>query len=108
MEKKFNSFEAFYPFYLSQHQHTTCRALHVVGTSLFFYFLIAALWSGYYSLLWLCPVSGYGFAWIGHYFFEKNKPATFTYPLYSLMADFKLYFQILNGTEFINASKKKS
>lgn len=106
MEKKFKSLKEFYPYYLSEHQNTTCRALHVAGTTLFFYFLIAAVWSGVYGLLWLCPVCGYGFAWVGHFFFEKNKPATFKYPLYSLASDFKWYFEVLAGKQHIKAAKK--
>jgi hypothetical protein len=99
MEKRFQSFSEFYPYYLTEHQDTTCRILHFTGTSLFFVFLIAGFVSGNYNLLWLCPVMGYGFAWVGHFFYEKNKPATFQYPLWSLASDFKLYFQILSGKQ---------
>lgn len=97
--KRFESFAEFYPFYLSEHQNYTCRVLHVVGTSLFFFFLFVTLFSGNPFYLLLCPLMGYGFAWVGHIFFEKNKPATFQYPLWSLAADFKLYFEILAGTQ---------
>jgi hypothetical protein len=55
--------------------------------------------SGRYVLLWFLPLVGYGFAWTGHYFFEKNKPATFQYPLYSLISDFKLFFELLSGKQ---------
>lgn len=97
--KRFQSFKEFYPFYLSEHQDTTCRVLHFTGTSLFFVFLFAALITQNYALLWFCPLMGYGFAWVGHFFFEKNKPATFKYPLWSLASDFILYFQILGGKQ---------
>lgn len=94
---EFKKFDDFYPFYLSQHQNQICRVLHFVGTSLvilyFFIFLIT------FHIFWLLlmPVAGYGFAWIGHAFFEKNKPATFKYPLYSLMGDFVMYKDMLMG-----------
>lgn len=99
MKTRIQSFNEFYPFYLTEHQHTTSRLLHVIGTSLFFALAFTALVTGQLNLLWLCPVMGYGFAWIGHFFFEKNKPATFQYPLWSLASDFKLYFQILTGKQ---------
>lgn len=99
MENRIQSFSEFYPFYLTEHKNPTSRLLHFIGTSLFFIFLMAALVSGHYGLLWFCPLMGYGFAWVGHFFFEKNKPATFQYPLWSLASDFKLYFQILGGKQ---------
>jgi hypothetical protein len=99
MEKRFQSFGEFYPFYLTEHQNPTSRLLHFIGTSLFFMFLITAFVTGNFNLLWFCPLMGYGFAWVGHFFYEKNKPATFQYPLWSLASDFKLYFQILGGKQ---------
>lgn len=101
-KKKFHSLDEFYPFYLSQHQNKNCRILHFIGTSLFFYFLFTALLSGNLYYLVFCPLVGYGFAWIGHFFFEKNKPATFEYPLYSLLSDFRLYFDILQDKQKFN------
>jgi len=99
MEKKYQSFKEFYPFYLSEHQHPVSRLLHFIGTSLVFVILISVLimqaWWGFL----LIPLVGYGFAWVGHFFFEKNKPATFQYPLYSLGSDFKLFFDILAGKQ---------
>ncbi len=97
--KTYKTFSEFYPYYLSEHQDRTCRTLHFIGTSLFFVFLMGAFLFHKLELLILCPIAGYGFAWVGHYFFEKNKPATFQYPLYSLLGDFKLYFEILAGKE---------
>lgn len=99
METRIQSFKEFYPFYLMEHQHPTSRLLHFIGTSLFFVFLIAGIATGNGQLFWLCPLMGYGFAWVGHFFFEKNKPATFKYPLWSLASDFKLYFQIWAGKQ---------
>ncbi len=87
MAKKFSSFSDFYPYYLSQHSNTTCRYLHYVGSILVLSLVVFSIYQQNYKLLWLTPVVGYGFAWFGHFFFEKNKPATFNYPLYSLMGD---------------------
>lgn len=95
--KEYNSFSTFYPFYLSQHQDTNCRRLHFVGSSLIIAMLSYIVVSLQWSLLWTIPVIGYGFAWIGHFIFEKNKPATFTYPLYSLLGDWVMFKDILIG-----------
>lgn len=95
--KEYNSFSTFYPFYLSQHQDTNCRRLHFVGSSLIIAMLSYIIVSLQWSLLWTIPVIGYGFAWIGHFIFEKNKPATFTYPLYSLLGDWVMFKDILIG-----------
>ena len=99
MEKTagFNSFSQFYPFYLSEHADRTCRRLHFVGTSLVILVAISAIASGRLGLLWLLPVLGYGFAWVGHFYFEKNRPATFKYPFYSFMGDFVMYKDIWTG-----------
>lgn len=95
--KQYKDFKSFYPFYLSQHQNITCRRLHFIGSSLIIitlaYILINAAW----TLLWTLPLFGYGFAWLGHFFFEKNKPATFTYPWYSLLGDWMMYKDTLTG-----------
>jgi len=92
---RFDSFRAFYPFYLSQHQNRTCRRLHFVGSSLVLSVIAHVVVTGELAALWLLPVIGYGFAWVGHFFFERNKPATFTYPLYSLMGDWVMFWQVL-------------
>lgn len=96
-DKQYSTYKAFYPFYLSQHLDPTCRALHYIGTSLVLGVLIYALVSQRWGLLVLLPLCGYFFAWVGHFGFEKNRPATFTYPLWSLMADFHMYFDFLTG-----------
>ena len=85
--KRFTSFREFYPYYLSEHQNVTCRRLHFIGSTLVLTLLILSLLTGQLMLLWLLPIAGYGFAWLGHFKFEHNKPATFRYPLYSLMGD---------------------
>ncbi|MDG2529984.1 Mpo1-like protein [Caulobacter endophyticus] len=91
-EERYRSFADFYPFYLSEHANRTSRRLHVVGTGL----VIISLVMGFTVSAWfflVAPLVGYGFAWVGHFVFEKNRPATFTYPLYSLMGDFRLFFE---------------
>ncbi|MGI9283388.1 MAG: Mpo1-like protein [Endozoicomonas sp.] len=97
MEKQFNSFSEFYPFYLSEHDNTVCRSLHYIGSTLVLILLAVALVTSNYLLLLCLPVVGYGFAWIGHFVFEKNRPATFQYPLYSFMGDWVMYKDFLKG-----------
>jgi len=92
-----NTFAEFYPHYLAEHQNRTCRRLHFIGTSLLILLAIFILLSGAWSLLILLPVIGYGFAWAGHFFFEKNRPATFTWPLFSLIGDFVMFRDMLTG-----------
>lgn len=93
----FRSFSEFYPFYLNEHSNRLCRRLHFIGSSLVIAVLLATLWSGHWRWLWLMPLAGYGCAWIGHYVFEKNRPATFKHPLYSLLGDWVMYAQMLRG-----------
>jgi hypothetical protein len=97
MPTEFHTFAEFYPFYLGEHQNPTCRRLHFTGTLLVLLTLVAALVAHRYVWLWLMPVFGYGFAWVGHYVFEKNRPATFKHPLYSLAGDFVMFADILRG-----------
>ncbi len=94
---RFTSLKAFYPFYLSEHRNGTSKWLHFIGTGLIIVVLLVGLLLSRYSLLWFIPLVGYGFAWVGHYFFEKNKPATFQYPLYSMASDFIMFKDILLG-----------
>lgn len=95
---KFQSFQAFYPYYLSEHRNRTCRRLHFIGSGLVLA-LVAAVAFGPLAAPWLLavPVLGYGFAWIGHFVFEHNRPATFRYPLYSLLGDWVMFKDILTG-----------
>ena len=97
--KRYQSLKEFYPFYLSEHQDTTCRSLHFIGTFLLLADLGYALATQTWWMLALIPVIGYGFAWVGHFFFEKNKPATFQYPGYSLASDFIMFWDLLRGKE---------
>lgn len=95
--ERFGSFREFYPYYLSEHQDRTCRRLHFIGTTLVL--VVAGVAIATLNPWWLLamPVAGYGFAWAGHYFFEHNRPATFSYPLWSLMGDWVMYWQTLTG-----------
>ncbi|UUD64090.1 DUF962 domain-containing protein [Pseudomonas seleniipraecipitans] len=95
--QRFKSFAEFYPYYLQEHSNPTCRRLHYAGSLLILvvvgYVLVSQQW------LWLLalPVIGYGFAWVGHFIFERNRPATFQYPLYSLMGDWVMFKDVLTG-----------
>jgi len=91
MAPKFESFSEFFPYYLAEHSLPICRALHYIGTTLATLTVIYALYSQTWWMLILFPVIGYGFAWVGHYGFEKNRPATFDYAWWSLMGDYKMY-----------------
>merc|ERR1711907_8890 len=96
-EVRYTNFKDFYPFYLSEHSNMINRKLHFFGTTLMMLIFLYALFTGEYSKLWYMPLCGYGSAWIGHFFFEKNKPATFKYPFYSLAGDFRMYWECLTG-----------
>lgn len=96
-EQKFQSFSEFYPYYLEEHSNRNCRRLHFVGSLLVIVVALYAFASGKLLYLLLLPVIGYGFAWVGHYGFEKNRPATFKYPLYSLMGDWVMFRDMLTG-----------
>jgi hypothetical protein len=98
-EKRFRTFGDFYPFYLSEHANRTSRRLHFAGTSIALALLIAAVASQNWWLAGVALVEGYAFAWVGHYFFEHNKPATFRYPGFSLMGDWRLWWDILTGVQ---------
>ncbi|PVZ30219.1 MULTISPECIES: DUF962 domain-containing protein [Pseudomonas] len=94
---QFRSFAEFYPYYLGEHSNPTCRRLHFVGTSLVIALLAYTIGSGKWWLLLAVPFCGYGFAWVGHFFYERNKPATFKHPWYSLIGDFAMFRDILLG-----------
>jgi len=97
MSDRFKTFEEFWPFYLGEHRHPVCRMLHVVGSSLG----VATLGWGIATLTWwsfpLALVIGYGNAWVGHFFFEHNKPATFEAPLWSFRGDCRMISLFYQG-----------
>ena len=95
--KAFKRFAEFYPFYLSEHSNRTCRRLHFAGSSLSLLCLATLMAT---RNPWWLPAGllcGYGFAWVGHFVFEKNKPASFKRPLYSFMDDWVMYMDICTG-----------
>ena len=95
--KSFTSFETFYAFYLKEHSNTTCRRLHFLGStlSLICLAMLAITGKPHYFLYGL--LFGYGCAWLGHFVFEKNKPASFKRPLYSFMGDWVMYKDMWTG-----------
>ena len=97
MSERFHSFAEFYPFYLSEHRLPICRRLHFVGTLLVVMCVALAILTGNFWWLAAAPFFGYGFAWVGHFFFERNRPATFSHPLYSLAGDWVMFRDILTG-----------
>lgn len=94
---RYQSFAEFYPYYLQEHSNDTCRRLHYVGSLLVLSILGYALATQQWIWLLAMPFAGYGFAWVGHFVFEKNKPATFKYPLYSFMGDWVMLKDALTG-----------
>ena len=98
-QDRYRSFREFYPFYLSEHANRTSRRLHFTGTTVALALIIAAAVTQKWWLLAIALVQGYAFAWIGHYFFEHNKPATFKYPGFSLMGDWRLWWDVLTGRQ---------
>lgn len=94
---RFADFREFYPFYLSEHRTRLCRRMHFIGSVGVIGVVVAVLLGASAWWLLLVPVVGYGCAWVGHFVFEKNRPATFRYPLYSLMGDWVMFAEMLAG-----------
>lgn len=97
IQKTYQSFNEFYPYYLTEHARPINHWLHFVGTLGVISCFVVGLATANGKLLFMMPFFGYGFAWFGHFIFEKNRPATFTYPLYSLGSDFVMFWHILTG-----------
>ena len=94
-EPRIRTFADFYPFYLSEHSNRVSRRLHFAGTTIALALLIAALATQVWWLIVVALVQGYAFAWVGHFFFEHNRPATFKYPGFSFVGDWRLWWDIL-------------
>ena len=95
--KRINNFAEFWPYYLGEHKSKVCRAWHYFGTTASLIAIIVLIIFGLWQWFWLVLVAGYGPAWIGHFVFEKNRPATFKYPFWSLLADYKMYLYAITG-----------
>lgn len=96
-EAPIKTFEDFWPYYVREHSSALNRTLHFVGSMAAIAVLGAMILTGQWLLFFALPVAGYSFAWIGHFFIEKNRPATFTYPFWSLAADWKMVWMMLTG-----------
>lgn len=99
MSERIKTYREFYEFYLDEHQKTGTRIFHFLGILFVFTVIAFVIYSGKERFLWYIPIFGYGFAWLSHAFIERNKPATFRYPLWSLISDFKLFFELLTGKQ---------
>ena len=96
-QPRYNSFTEFWPYYLAEHSKPGTRLLHLMGTSIALGTVVVFILIGRWWLFPLALIPGYGAAWIGHFFIEKNKPATFQHPLWSFMGDYKMIFMMLTG-----------
>ncbi|MCA8969147.1 MAG: DUF962 domain-containing protein [Planctomycetes bacterium] len=97
MSRRYSTFAEFWPYYMDAHKNTYCRVLHYFGAIAATSVLVFALVSGRWWWLPAAPIIGYAFAWSGHYWAEKNHPATFEYPFYSLLAEFKMCWLGITG-----------
>ena len=96
-EERYQSFSEFWPFYMAEHSHPGTRVLHLIGTAIGMALVVYFIATGRWWLFLLGFLAGYGFAWLAHFLIEKNRPATFQYPLWSLMGDYKMIGLMLTG-----------
>ena len=97
--ERIKNYQEFYRFYLSEHNKRWTKIFHFIGILLVLTVIFYVVKSGKERFLWYCPIFGYGFAWFSHVVFEKNRPATFLYPFWSLISDFRLFFELLIGKQ---------
>lgn len=107
MSERIKTYSEFYQFYLTEHSKIGTRIFHFIGTLLVFVVIWYVISSGKERFLWYIPIFGYGFAWFSHAIIEKNKPATFKYPLWSLISDFRLFFELLTGKQKFRGTAPK-
>ena len=93
--RSYRSFADFYPFYLGEHTNATCRRLHFIGTTIAAVLLVVTLATQQWWLIAVAFLEAYTFAWVGHFFFEHNRPATLKHPFFSFIADWRLWWDIL-------------
>jgi hypothetical protein len=98
MANHFNSFTEFWPHYVAEHRQKGTRILHAAGTTAGMALALVLITRGKWRLLPLAFIPGYGAAWLAHFFIEKNRPATFDHPLWSLMGDYKMISMMATGT----------
>lgn len=97
MNKRIQTYAEFWPFYLAEHSKPLTKKIHVVGTFVVIGVLIYTVITQRWICLWFAPLAGYSFAWFSHFFVEKNRPATFKYPLWSFISDFRMAYCYLTG-----------
>jgi hypothetical protein len=97
MADRMTTYAEFWPYYLREHAKRETRALHYVGTGLALVCIVCSFLFEDYRWIFAALFSGYLFAWVGHFFVEKNRPATFTHPLWSLVSDFRMFFYWISG-----------
>ena len=107
MEDQIKTFSEFYEFYLLQHRKMWTRIFHFVGTLLVIAVIIYVIQSGKERFLWYVPIFGLGFSALSHYIFEKNKPTTFQYPIFTLIADFKMFYELITGKQKFKKAEEK-
>lgn len=95
--RDYRTFREFWPHYLREHRDPRTRALHYAGTALVILIAAALLLTGDWRWWVALPLAGYGFAWAAHFLVEKNRPATLTYPFWSLVSDFRMFFLAVTG-----------
>jgi hypothetical protein len=94
---KIENYAEFWDFYVQEHSQPLNRTLHFIGTSLAVLLLTFFIWRGVWFYFLVCLIVGYGFSWVGHFFIEKNKPASFQYPFWSFISDYKMLFFMVLG-----------
>lgn len=96
-QMQFKSFESFYAYYLNEHSKPLCRAMHYIGSAGVLLGFLLIIYIGAWKYLLVLPFIGYGFAWLGHALFEHNRPATFRYPIYSFLGDWRMFYQFIRS-----------